>query len=216
MSPLMVRASLTLLLTLTAATGAMFASQPSPGVRPEPPEPKEGRVNIPYWGLVTDLTEDSITIQFDYQKDRKPQRFQVSEALAAGKIPMEPRKFSTPVGPQGYHVSPSDMYRLTDVKVGDWVGIHYSRVNGVDICDHINIWKRPGGRVPPLPEEAEALLKPTTARNLARYIPYHEWRNAYWDLEDKGIPYPEKFGEKRRFPLAPEPRAVKPLVPIDP
>jgi hypothetical protein len=29
-----------------------------------------------------------------------------------------------------------------------------------------------------------------------------------WDLEDKGIPYPEKFGEDRRFPFAPMPRVA--------
>ena len=35
---------------------------------------------------------------------------------------------------------------------------------------------------------------------------YHEDWDAYWDLEDKGIPYPEKFGRNRRFPIAPMPR----------
>ncbi len=40
-------------------------------------------------------------------------------------------------------------------------------------------------------------------------IPYHERMNAYWDLEEKGIPYPEKFGKYRRFPIAPMPREVK-------
>lgn len=200
-------ASQTLLLLLTAASPGRAASPQEP--RLEPPEPKEGRVGIPYWGLVTELTKDSITIQFDRQKDRKPKTFQVSETLAAGKIPMEPRMYNSPVGPRRYLVFPDEMYRLTDVKVGDWVGTRYARVNGVDICDHISIHKRPGGRVPPLPEEAETLLKPTAPGLLARYIPYHEMKNARWDLEDKGIPYPEKFGEHRRWPVAPMPRALK-------
>ena len=90
------------------------------------------------------------------------------------------------------------MYRLTDVKVGDWVCIKYARVDGVDVCDHIKIVKRPGGRVPPLPPGVEERSR----------IPYHEWMNAYWDLEDKGIRYPEKFGAARRWPIAPMPRAV--------
>jgi hypothetical protein len=32
--------------------------------------------------------------------------------------------------------------------------------------------------------------------------------NAYWDLEENGIAYPEKFGPDRRFPVAPMPRQV--------
>jgi len=200
-----------LLLLLVGASSTGVASPPQVS-RPEPYEPKEGQVNITYWGVVTELTNDSITIQFDRQKDRKPKPFRVSETLAAGKIPMEPRKYASPVGPRAYLVFPDAMYRLTDVKVGDWVGIKYARVRGVDICDHISIHKRPGGRVPPLPEEVEALLKPTAPGLLARYIPYHEMVNARWDLEDKGIPYPEKFGVNRRFPIAPMPRAVEPQI----
>jgi hypothetical protein len=38
--------------------------------------------------------------------------------------------------------------------------------------------------------------------------------NAYWDLVDKGIAYPEKFGKKRRFPEAPMPRQV--VAPLKP
>lgn len=30
--------------------------------------------------------------------------------------------------------------------------------------------------------------------------------NARWDLEEKSIPYPEKFGPNRRWPAAPMPR----------
>ena len=33
--------------------------------------------------------------------------------------------------------------------------------------------------------------------------------NAYWDLKDRGIPYPEKFGHRRLFPVAPMPREIK-------
>jgi hypothetical protein len=106
---------------------------------------------------------------------------------------------------------PSDMYRISDVRVGDWVTISYSFVGGVIQCDHISITKRPGGRVPPIPEEADALFFPPIPKNGPRphgYIRPHEWVNAYWDLEERGIPYPEYFGQNRRFPVAPPPREV--------
>jgi hypothetical protein len=84
----------------------------------------------------------------------------------------------------------------------------------VDFCDCISISKRPGGRVPPLPEGAENLKPPVPDLPpgviFLSMIPYHERMNAYWDLEDKGIPYPEKFGKYRQWPVAPMPREVKP------
>ena len=47
-----------------------------------------------------------------------------------------------------------------------------------------------------------------------RIPPYHERMNAHWDLEDRGIPYPAKFGIMRRFPTAPPPREVlSPAIP---
>ncbi|HUR54088.1 MAG TPA: hypothetical protein VMZ71_08145, partial [Gemmataceae bacterium] len=75
---------------------------------------------------------------------------------------------------------------------------------GKVICDHINISKRPGGKVPPLPKEAEDLMR-TTAYT---YIPYHERMQAHLDLVERGIPYPAHF-PYRRFPVAPPPRPVK-------
>jgi hypothetical protein len=131
--------------------------------------------------------------------------------LAAGGVPKDPRRGAN--RPNGYFVSEANMYRLVDVKVGDWVGIIYSRVDGVDTCDHISITKRPGGRVPPLPEGVEKPRLPRVEGIPDRpFIRYHERMNAYWDLEDHGIPYPEKFGERsgyiRRFPIAPMPREV--------
>jgi hypothetical protein len=173
-------------------------------------------LGVRYWGVVTEVTKNSITIQ---GSDEWPKTFPVSETLAAGKVPMEPRR--VPGWEREYHVSESYMYRLTDVKVGDWVSIGYAYLGGVSICDHICISKRPGGRVPPLPDEAEALRNPVAiwkadhpgrpvppGLNKILYIPYHEYMNAHWDLEDKGIPYPEKFGDARRFPVAPMPREV--------
>lgn len=111
-------------------------------------------------------------------------------------------------------------YRLEDVKVGDQVGIIYAHIGDADICDHICINKRPGGRVPPLPEGAVVPKRylPNLPKGFVPLssIPYHERMNAYWDLEDKGIPYPEKFGTYRRWPVAPMPREVKVAPPAAP
>jgi hypothetical protein len=170
--------------------------------------PMNDTTNVPYWGTVTALTKDSITIQF-HNKKVKSKTFPVSETLAAGKIPMEPRLMPGLRGPRDYFVCSSYMYRLTDVKVGDWVNIAYAHLGDTDICDHIKIVKRPGGRVPPLSDEAEERDTPKSPVLRKKYIPYHEATNAYWDLEDKGIPYPEKFGEDRKWPIAPMPREVK-------
>jgi hypothetical protein len=187
-------------LLLSVAVLATAAGRDNPASRP-PPQPPDECGGVPYWGTVTELTKDSITIRF---ADEKPKRFPVSETLAAGKIPKEPRPL--PGRNYKYVVSAPYMYRLTDVKVGDSVTIYYSTVGGVVICDHIRICKRPGGRVPPLAKEVEALR--------GYPIRYDEFVNAYWDLEEKGIPYPEKFGEYRRFPIAPPPRAVPAPRPI--
>jgi hypothetical protein len=196
--------TLALWLFLVTLASASPASAQGP-VGPRPPRlPRNDAVNLPYSGIVTEVTKDSITIQWTATPGEKPKTFPVSKTLAAGKVAMEPRLM--PGQTRGYHVSPPNMYRLTDVKVGDWVGIHFAYLGGVCTCDHIRIFKRPGGTVPPLPEEAEALWKLHAPRP---YVPYHEGMNAYWDLQDKGIPYPEKFGHRRRFPVAPEPREVK-------
>jgi hypothetical protein len=196
-------------------TAVGFVHFPMMGVAADPPPsrievakvlpPREGGVNQPYWGSVTEVTKESITVQ--YEKD-EPKKFVASETLALGKIPMEPRP--NPNTNHKYVVPAPCMYRLADVKVGDDVSIRYSHIGGVSICDHICIHKRPGGRIPPLPEEAEALRRgPQRPGDPPRlFIPYHEYWNAYWDLEDKGIPFPEKFGYMRRWPVAPEPREV--------
>jgi hypothetical protein len=192
-------------LLLYGATGTNRADEAKIPAKP-PPEPPNDAGGVPYWGVVTELTKESITIQFGSEK---PKRFAVSETLAAGQVPKDPRPI--PGRRKPYPVMASEMYRLTDVRVGDWVAISYSSVTGIITCDHICIQKRPGGRVPPLPDEAEALRggKPRPGSPKRLYIPYHEWINAYWDLEDKGIPFPEKFGYMRRWPVAPMPREVK-------
>jgi hypothetical protein len=192
---------------------------PADGVANKPRVPQNNCVNAPYWGIVTATTKTSITIQWG---DETPKFFVVSEALAAGGIPSKPRLI--PGRLDGYHVPPSSMYPLSAVKVGDHVTISFAHLGQLDICDHICIQKRPNGRVPALPEEAENLMNPEALLRAklppniplpegfsdgSPYIPHHEYWNAVWDLEDKGIPFPEKFGKNRRFPVAPQPREVK-------
>jgi hypothetical protein len=117
---------------------------------------------------------------------------------------------------------PANTYRVTDVRVGDWVSIEYERRNGVDVCKALCIDRRPGGRIPPAPgEKPDAFNK------------YHEQANARQDWEEKRIAYPRKYwpsyrGQdgklyvgpypsesiqivlKKPVPLAPAPREAKP------
>jgi hypothetical protein len=198
-------ASLVLLLSFSFNPCAAAECHPCQGSGRNPPrEAKEGRLNNTYGGTVTDVTKDSITIQWVNTPGEKPKTFVVSETLAAGKVPIErrlPPGQPIPANP----MMPEYMYRLKDVKVGDCVSIFYARINGADICDHIRIWRRPDGDVPPLPKEAEDLrderevwkrknpgkpLPPQLAKG--GYVPYHVFINDYWAK------------------IAPMPREVKP------
>jgi hypothetical protein len=167
-----------------------------------PRVPNNDAVYVPYAGTVTEITKDSITIQWTATPGEQPRKFLLSDTLAAGKIPMEPRLI--PGRERGYSLLASSMYRITDVKVGDSVGIHYAHLSGINICDHICIQRRPGGLVPPLPEEAEKLSTPAgifQAKFPGRpipaelknwsHIPYHERMNAHWDRQ---APMPREVG----------------------
>jgi hypothetical protein len=186
---------------------AQHEEQPT---KSSPPRPVRSVGTGPgtYYGVATELNKDSITIRY---ADEKPVRFPLSDILASGGFPKEGRRL--PGWGEMRPPSPVSMYRLKDVKVGDWVYIDYVVLDGVLTCEYISVTKRPGERMPPLPKEAEDRLN-----RLGRpgYIPYHERMNAYWDLEDKGIPYPEKFGKQRRFPVAPTPREKKQPGPVMP
>ena len=166
-------------------------------------DPKVDRVNQFFpdkhgaFVVVVNLTKTSITLK---SGSDKPRQFKLCEALARGKI-SEPRPIN---GRVTYRLFAPYMYRVSDLKLGDWVAIKYSRVDGEDVCDHICIEKRPGGLVPPLPEGAEII--PATGQLPS--FRYHEWQNAYWDFEDRGIPYPQKFGIVR-YHTAPPPREKK-------
>ncbi|MBX9622203.1 MAG: hypothetical protein K2X82_00155 [Gemmataceae bacterium] len=130
-------------------------------------------------------------------------RVPVDEVLAAGGF--------------APNLSPSETYRLSDVRVGDEVNVYGKVADGRVVCTSISIERRPGGRVPPAPGE-----DPGTAD------PYHERKNAHQDFEYHGIPLPEKYAgraalqlalaklqqadaaEAARDRLAPPPRLVQP------
>ncbi len=185
-------ATLVLLLSLGVPPLATADCHPCQGLVVPPRKPRDGAVNNVYGGAVTAVAKDSITIQWVNTPDEKPKTFAVSETLAAGKVPIErrlPAGQTIPANP----MMPEYMYRLAEVKVGDCVGIFYARIDGVDICDHIRICRRPGGEVPPLPKVAEDLRDPRVAWRaqhpgkplpeiLAQtpHQPYHEWINEYW------------------------------------
>lgn len=160
--------------------------------QPQQRNPRKATEGLPApRGTVTQISKEAIAIQVPGEP---PMRFVPSETLASGMTPSKPR----PRAFAPYTIGASFKYRLTDVHVGDSVDLIYAVVNGVEVCDHIRINKRPGGLVPPLPEDA----------NDPGPILYHDYANAFWNLEDHGIPYPAHFAY-RRFPIAPSPREVK-------
>jgi len=136
---------------------------PEPGLR----SPSNGES---FRGTVTELTRETITLH-----------------LVTGKLRLFPLGMVLKSG-QYYEGEHPDRYRLADVKVGDQVTISCLELNGELRCETICIRRRPGGRVPPCPDE-----KPDT------YLKWHERANAYQDFEEKGIPLPAKF-DPRRMP----------------
>lgn len=193
------------MIVVTTAVSPLVAQ---PLTRPQPPTPPGDRASFPYWGQVTQLTKLSITIQGP-NLTIPPKVFGLSDDLASGKMPSPQRPL--PGRPEKMAVLASMLYRITDVRVGDEVTIDYSQFMGRVTCNYVTIEKRAGGRVPPLPEEAEAIRRGPPRPAWAppdEYIPYHEWRNAHWDLVDHGISNPPHFGRNREFATAPPPREV--------
>lgn len=121
-------------------------------------------------GTVTELTRDTITLRLSTEKLRS---FPLGMLLRSGRFW------------EGEHPM---TYRLVDVKVGDRVSIACLKLNEELRCETICIQRRPGGRVPPCPDE-----KPDSNRK------WHEYVNAKQDFEEKGIPLPAKF-DKRNMP----------------
>ena len=231
----MIAVFLVALATIKTCTSTIAAQVPA-----QPLATADDFANRKYFGRVSAVTKDSITIESPESTHRTykkrsdgvarwedevvpampPKRFEASETLAAGEIPRMPR--GADKNGRGYFVPDDFMYRLTDVKYGDWVHVLYSRVGGVDTCDHIRIVKRPGGRVPPLPPGVDVplreKLKLPANFPVPEWVPYHERMNAHWDKVDKDNPHPEKLGNLPPLPpgwgltIAPAPRLARPRV----
>lgn len=157
---------------------------------PPPPDRSKDFKQGPYYGTVTEITRDSITINGAGLNRIGPvnlitgnRRFLASDALASGDY----RK----------GVSESFGYRLADVRAGDRVSIHFDRIDGVNICTEIGILRRPGGRVPP-----------SHAPHLGSGPRPHESANAHQDWEERGIRLPARF-----LPLPDLERPALPPVP---
>jgi hypothetical protein len=95
-------------------------------------------------------------------------------------------------------------YGLGDVRVGDRVEVEGAALPGVEFVESISISRRPGGRVPPAPDD---LVDPPDPRHPW----FHHMKNAEQDWQDKGIPLPKGFHEFKRWVHdAPPPREAKP------
>jgi hypothetical protein len=151
-------------------------------------------------GTVTAITSMSLTVQFKNGNDTL--LLHPSPAVLGTGPPTCPDETTT--------------YQLSDVRVGDLVTVAYLPRNGRLVCLMITIYRRPGGKVPPLKAD---LADPVTGRP-ANDSPWHEKMQAYQDWEEKRIPIPDKYVPKRGFspgvlsvpypPVAPRPREVKP------
>ena len=155
-------------LLLVLGMGTMGLAAPFPGddkpipVLEDPPPEEKNQSRLPYYGIVTAIDKESITITGGQRrveevgpgpdgkwivqkviiyKGQPPRKFLACDALASGKFKKTPL------------TSSFETYRLSDVSVGDHVRIGYIRLNGVDIVEDISIRRRPGGLVPPAPGE---------------------------------------------------------------
>lgn len=183
--------------------GMPWAGNELPLTIPEPPVFPDPGSSWTAGGTVTAVDRSSITIAVGAQLiwshprpgedpipcafpriipgSREPRRFMASAPLALGGIAYR-------------WLGDSRGYRLSDVRVGDVVLLDSYRINGVDMCRNIEISRRPGGRIPPVPgERADG------------YIPYHIRRQAVLDWGEKGIPIPEKYRPYIRSDRLPEP-----------
>ena len=84
--------------------------------------------------------------------------------------------------------SESYIYRRDDVKVGDLVDLRTRIYNKIDYCVSINIWERPGGKIPPT-----FLSRPTD------WQPNFEERNARRAFELDKVPIPSHLTENARL-----------------
>ena len=169
--------ALTLAVMISSATLAMQVPAPAPDPRAPSVKPLEvapwPNIRQPlngefFVGTVTEVARDAITLKLP---KGQTQRFPVGSCLASGGF-----------FPDQYPRT----YRLSDVAVGDTIHICCLELNGVLRCETICIHRRPGGRVPPNPDQP-----PDSPWK------WHESCNAEQDFEEKGIPIPAKFDPKQ-------------------
>ena len=152
-----------------------------------------------YTDEILTITSASGAVTIFRRIDQPIRLFEAGEELAARETPA--------IAADIQFVPASDTYRLTDVRVGDLVMIKCRLDGGVNICDTICILRRPGGRIPPAPGE-----------RAGSQIKHHERAQAFQDLEEKGIPIPDRILPSwelaaRRAKNAPMPREVIPRIP---
>ena len=100
-------------------------------------------------------------------------------------------------------------YQPSDVRVGDVVWLDYYHTNGQDLCREFIIYRRPGGKIPPWPGDAELKTTPE-ARHHARVQAYQDWEEKGTPIPARYQPVPSKGIGVPYPPAAPQPREVKP------
>ena len=157
-------------------------------------DPGDGPIQYRF-GKVVEVSKVSLSVQF---KDGNDVRvlYPTPAVLGTGQ-PMTPDENRT--------------YELGEVRVGDEVEVVYLLRGGRNVCFQILINRRPGGTIPPLPAD---LPKNGMSGNRK---PRHERLQAYQDLEEKGIPIPDKHLPVHPAelshplpPVAPKPRVAGP------
>jgi hypothetical protein len=124
-------------------------------------------------GRVVAVSRVSLTIKL---YDGTLRKYHFCERLANGD---EPLGGPCEVGRSLQQLDAPYRYCVSDLAVGDIVHVGGYRINGIDACYYFSIDRRPGGRVPPAPDENDG----------ARHR-YHELMQAHQDHEEKGTPLP--------------------------
>lgn len=202
--------------TVILILAPVIAAPPPLPVAPDPPAAVTARKSkvigsFEYGGVVTQITPTGITIVGAGErakagrivKVRGARTFAPSANLQAGKYGFR-------------HGATNFTYRWADVKVGDRVVILFDQIaEETEVCATICIQRRPGGRVPPAPGEADL-----RARFPGRSWPprYHEMVNARQAFEENNTPIPDHLlspweREASMERTAPMPRLIKPRVP---
>lgn len=191
---------------LFVSWGLLFAEQPpttpytSGVVFTHPYDHPTWRFGSPiYTGTVTSVTGQSISIRYDGGGGMSQDRLKDGTVieLRATYAPRPPKKFevSATLADGGYRRDGPSRHRLTDVRVDDVVNIFCERIEGLDVCTHIRIMKRPNGAIPPEPPDVVWVPPPGASPRmviskeppLARRAPLPEALVPAWGLVDAAL-----------------------------